>query len=84
MKRITPSWSEFFSQSCQLTIHLNRARTGELQVVVIDGLTAQGTSRTLRLVPNAGGTSIDHLEAAIEVLATQIRQEIEGPPPLFG
>ena len=84
MKRITPSWSEFFSQSCHLTIHLARNRNGDLQCVTIDGLTAQGTSRTLRLVPNAGGTPVDHLEAAIEVLATQIRQEIEGPPPLYG
>jgi hypothetical protein len=84
MKRITPSWSEFFSHSRIVTIQLQRNAQGELQIVTVDGLTAQGTSRILRLVPNAGGTPIDHLEAAIEVLASQIRQEIEGPPPLFG
>jgi len=83
MKRITPAWREFFAHSRVLTIAIHRNMHGELQSVVVDGLTAQGTSRTLRLVPHAGGTPIDHLEAAVEVIANQIRQEIEGPPPLF-
>jgi hypothetical protein len=83
MRRITPSWSEFFESSCVLTIQLHRNMAGELQCVTLDGLTAQGTTRTLRLIPNAGGTPVDHLEAAVEVLATQIRREIEGPRSLW-
>lgn len=83
MKRVTPSWSEFFAQSAVLTIQLRRNMTGDLISVVIDGLTENGTSRTLRLVPNAGGTPVDHLEAAVEVLATQMRREIEGPRSLW-
>ena len=83
MKRVTTSWSEWFTHSRVVTIQVRRSMTGDLELVSIDGLNGHGTSRLLRLVPNAGGTPIDHLEAAVEVLATQIRQEIEGPPPLF-
>jgi hypothetical protein len=83
MKRITPSWSEFFSLSEQLTFHVDRNGLGELQAVVINGLTSQGTTRTLRLVAHADGTPVDLLEALIEVLASQIRREIEGPRSLW-
>jgi len=84
MKRISPSWREFFCSSRIVTIQLQRDHLGELQLVSVDGLTGQGVSRILKLVPHADGTPIDVLEAAVEVLATQIRLEIRGPPPLFG
>jgi hypothetical protein len=83
MKRITKSWSEFFSLSEQLAIHVDRNGVGELQSITINGLTNQGTSRTLRLVAHADGTTVDLLEAAVEVLATQMRREIEGPRSLW-
>lgn len=83
MKHISKSWSEWMEHSRVITISVKRSLVGDLEVVVLDGLNAHGTSRTLRLIPGAGHTSIDCLEAAIELLATQIRQEIEGPPALF-
>lgn len=83
MRRVTPSWSEFFSHAEVITIGVRRNQVGELQAVVIDGLTGQGTTRTLRLVANADGTPIDLLETAVEVLASQMRRETEGPRSLW-
>lgn len=83
MNRVSPSWSEFFSHSEVLTIQVRRNGVGELQGLTIDGLTAQGTARTLRLFANADATTVDLLEAAVEVLATQMRREIEGPRSLW-
>lgn len=83
MKRVSKSWSAFFESCSVITIQVRRNTVGELQAVTIDGLTDQGTSRTLRLVPHAQGTPVDHLEAAVEVLASQMRREIEGPRSLW-
>ena len=84
MKRITESWSAHFQRSSTVTIQVRRNPAGELQAVVLSGMGPNLAERTLRLIPHADGTPIDVLEAAVEVLATQIRQEIEGPPPLYG
>lgn len=83
MKRLSPSWSAFFASCSQLTVHVDRNRVGEMQTVTLNGLTDQGTSRTLRLVANADGTPVDLLETAVELLASQMRREIEGPRSLW-
>lgn len=83
MKRVSPSWKSFFGSCSVITIQVGRNAVGEMQLVTIDGLTDQGVSRTLRLVPHADGTEVDLLEAAIEVLASQMRREIEGPRTLW-
>jgi len=83
MKRITKSWSTFFDSCSVISVHVHRNTVGEMKVVILDGLTDQGVNRTLRLVPHADGTEVDLLEAAIEVLASQMRREIEGPRTLW-
>jgi hypothetical protein len=83
MKRLTPSWKSFFDGCVQLSIHLDRSMVGDLKAVTLNGLTPQGTSRTLRLIPHADGTEVDLLETAVELLASQMRREIEGPRSLW-
>lgn len=83
MKRLTPSWASYFASCAVLTIQVRRDAVGAMQAVTLDGLTDQGTARTLRLVPHADGTEVDLLETAVELLASQMRREIEGPRSLW-
>ena len=83
MKRLSPSWTAFFGTCSQITIHVDRAVTGEMKSVTMNGLTDQGVSRLLKLIPHADGTEVDLLETAVELLASQMRREIEGPRSLW-
>jgi hypothetical protein len=83
MKRLSPSWKTFFDSCSVLTVLVHRNTVGEMQSVTLNGLTDQGVSRTLRLIPHADGTEVDLLETAVELLASQMRREIEGPRSLW-